>query len=237
MTQEATHRQSHKTVKGVRLWPRTLREAARDAAAHLARYRFAERFVGGRSVCDVACGAGYGSGFLAKKAKKVIAMDISPEAVQWAGAHFAGDNIEFVVADAGKAWPLDDQFDVITSFETMEHLAEPEVFLGQVYNHLADLGVLVLSVPNGPRDKKRTDNPYHLQHFSDTELKAVINKYFARAEFFSQAYRKGLKHYATKALRKTKLLSKQPWFVDNYFLEPGLCESAKTWVVIAYKQA
>ena len=106
---------------------------------------------------------------------------------------------------------------------------------GNVYDHLSLSGVLFLSVPNGPRDKGKTDNPHHLHHFTVADLKALIQNYFSNAEFFSQAYKKDFKHYGTKFLRKIKLLKKQPYFVNNYFLNPGLCENIKTWVVIAHK--
>lgn len=236
MAKKPTEKKTQQTAKSARLWPRTIAEAARQATQHLARYSFAQRFVVDKNVCDVACGVGYGSSFLAKTAQKVTAMDISPEAIEWASKYFSRNNTKFLVADAAKPWPVDDKFDVIASFETMEHLEDPEIFLKHVYSHLLPSGVLVLSVSNGPRDRKKTNNPYHLQHFSDAELKALIQKCFTKAEFFSQAYKKDIKHYGSKFLRKIKLLKKQPYFVGNYFLVPGLCNHLKTWVVIAHKQ-
>ena len=221
--------------KGVRQWPKKPAEAERQAASHLARYVLAEKYVTGKNVCDVACGVGYGSRYLARTAQKVTAMDISPEAIEWAVKYFSAENVRFLAADAVKLWPVEDKFDVITSFETMEHLENPEVFLKNVYDHLSPSGVLLLSVPNGPRDKRKTDNPHHLHHFTDTGLKTLIRKYFSSADFFSQAYKKDFRHYGTKCLRKIKLLRKQPYFVHNYFLKPGLCEDLKTWFVIAHK--
>jgi len=221
--------------KAVRLRPKTSGEAASQAASHFARYHFAQKFVSGKNVCDIGCGAGYGSNYLAQTAKKVIAMDISADAIDWASKYFSRDNIKFLTADAVDQWPIEDKFDVITSFETMEHVERPEIFLERIYNHLLPGGMLFLSVPNGPRDKKRTNNPHHLHHFSDADLKSLVEKYFSKAEYFSQAYKRDIKHYTTKLLRKMGLLKKQPYFVDNYFLTPTLCRNLKTWVVIAYK--
>jgi 2-polyprenyl-3-methyl-5-hydroxy-6-metoxy-1,4-benzoquinol methylase len=235
MSQKTASKKTHSAPKGARLWPRTIVEAAKQAAPHLARYNFAQKFVIGKNVCDVACGVGYGSSFLAKTALKVTAMDVSPEAIEWGSKYFSADNLKFLVADAAEPWPVEDEFDVITSFETIEHLDNPEAFLKNVYNHLLPSGMLILSVPNGPRDEARTDNPHHLHHFTDASLKNLIHKYFSQAEFFSQAYKKDFKHYGTKFLRKIKLLKKQPYFVNNYFLVSGLDENLKTWIVIAHK--
>jgi len=235
MSRKTASKKTYSAPKGIRLWPRTIVEAAKQAAPHLARYNFARKFVVGKNVCDVACGVGYGSSLLAKTALKVTAMDVSPEATEWGSKYFNAENLKFLVADAIEPWPMEDKFDVITSFETMEHLESPEAFLKNVYDHLSSSGTLLLSVPNGPRDERRTDNPHHLHHFTDTSLKDIIHKYFSQAEFLSQAYKKDFKHYGTKFLRKIKLLKKQPYFVNNYFLIPGLWEDLKTWVVIARK--
>ncbi|GAG93296.1 unnamed protein product, partial [marine sediment metagenome] len=104
-----------------------------------------------------------------------------------------------------------------------------------VYNHLLPGGMLILSVPNGPRDRRRTDNPYHFQHFTDRDFKTLMQKYFSNIEYFTQAYKKGVKHYGTKILRKMKLLKKQPYFVKNYYVTPGLRNDLKTWIAVAHK--
>lgn len=219
----------------VRLWPKSIREAAHDAAAHLARYVFAEGFIAGKSVCDIACGVGYGSCYLAEKAKKVVGMDISAEAIDWACRYFARDNVSFLRADGQAPWPVDEKFDVITTFETMEHLRSPESFVVNVHEHLLPGGVVIISVPNGPRDLKRTNNPYHLHHFDRGDLERLIGTTFADVEYFSQAYHKDMKHYAAKCLRKIRMLKKQPYFVRNYFLKPGMQSESKTWLMIARK--
>ena len=219
----------------VRLWPKTLAEAAGQAASHLARYVFARNYAAGKNVCDIACGAGYGSSYLGQRAQKVVGMDISDDAIAWARKYFGRDNVRFLKADGAEKWPVEDKYDVITSFETMEHIENPGDFLEIIHEHLMPGGVLVLSVPNGPRDKRKTDNPHHLHHFRDSDLKGLIEKYFSNVKYFSQAYRKDIKHYGTKLLRKVKLLRKQPYFVNNYFLLPGFSHNLKTWVVIAHK--
>ena len=48
---------------------------------HMATYEFAEKYCKNKIVLDFGCGTGYGSYFISKIAKKVIAVDISKEAI------------------------------------------------------------------------------------------------------------------------------------------------------------
>jgi 2-polyprenyl-3-methyl-5-hydroxy-6-metoxy-1,4-benzoquinol methylase len=204
-----------------------------NAASHVARYGFAKEAVEDRRVCDVACGVGYGSFYLSKWASEVAGMDISEKAIKWAWHYFKNDNVSFYCVDGSKDWPVEEQFDVITSFETLEHIAEPRDFLRQVKGHLANDGVLYMSVPNGPRDKSKTDNPYHLHYFTEADLKVLIGEFFGEVSFYSQCYRKNWRHYGAKFLRKAGIVNRQRYFAGNYYLREGLNESVKTWFIIA----
>lgn len=215
----------------VRLWPKTVKDAFSKYAPHLARYVYAQKLVAGKSVCDVACGVGYGSSYLAQTAKLVVAMDVAAEAIDWALRYFNSNNTTFLTADVLEPWPVGDKFDVITSFETMEHLASPERFLDNVNKHLLPGGTLLLSVPNGPLDLKRhSDNYNHLQHFSDTQFKNLLNSRFSRVDYLSQVYTKNLRHYLLKLVKMKSIR-----LVSNYGLVPGLLSNVKTWLAVAHK--
>ena len=234
-----TEKNITRSVRGqsnVRLWPKDLNEARLFATAHFARYMFAKSFVAGKNLCDIACGVGYGTYLLAQSAASAVGIDISDEAIDWARINFCADNTSFHCADGSEAWPVDETFDVITCFETLEHVPAPNAFIKQLVMHLAPGGKLFLSVPNGPRDEKRANNPHHLHHFNEITLKELVGKYFAEAQFYSQAYKKNWKHYAAKCLRKCRLTKKQRYFPENYFLLEGLDSQLKTWFVTAEKR-
>ena len=72
----------------VRLWPKAIDQARSMAASHIARYEFARPAVQGKRLCDIACGAGYGSCFLSQYAKSVVGIDISASAIEWAKEYF-----------------------------------------------------------------------------------------------------------------------------------------------------
>jgi len=225
-----------KLEKIVRLWPKTLEEVYKTAIPHLARYHFAMPNVTGKNVCDIACGVGYGSFYLSQYAGNVVGIDVSEEAIEWAKRYFQNHKTKFYCADGSLLWPVENKFDVVTSYETLEHVQNPDMFLSQLHAHLSENGILLMSIPNGPRDKKRTDNPHHLHHFSAEDFQNLINKYFANAQFYSQSYSKNLKHYTAKCLHKLRLAKKQIYFLNNYYLSKGLDKNLKTWFVIAKKE-
>jgi len=132
---------------------------------HVARYIFASSFIKNNDVVvDVACGTGYGSYVLARKGgKKIIGIDISKIAIEYAKSKYRGrvNNIEFLVGNAMKMPISSSKVDVVVSFETIEHLNDPEKFLSECRRVLKDGGLLILSTPN-KYIKRHDENPYHI---------------------------------------------------------------------------
>lgn len=215
-----------------RLWLATWDEASHHAPAFVARYLLASQYVSGKSVCDCACGAGYGSFYLSQVASDVVGMDASEEAIQWAFDHYRHPNLQYIHVEADAPWPLDHCFDVVTSFETMEHTQAPDSFLRNIVDHLVPGGQLVMSVPNGPLDRLR-NNPFHLHHFTAEEFRGLIEPLFDQVHYYSQTYQKDLTHYATKPLRKLK--GHDSHRAANYAFESDLRGDAKNWLVLATK--
>ena len=144
---------------------------------HYNRYLFAtENVTESDYVCDIACTCGYGSAMLAKKAKKVIGVDISKPVIDFANKFFATDNLSFVCQDAQNL-QLKEEFDVIVSFETIEHIPEPEKFLNAAHKLLKTTGKLICSVPNEttcPYAESR--NHFHYRHYTKEQFEQLLNK-------------------------------------------------------------
>lgn len=114
---------------------------------HVARYEWAARVLKpGSNVIDVACGVGYGAHILAAAGHIVLAIDRDDEAIAYAKQHYAHPNIRFVAGTAEKLAVGRETFDAAVSFETIEHLASPEVLLGAF--RAAKIPLLLASVPN-----------------------------------------------------------------------------------------
>lgn len=101
---------------------------------------------------DVGCGAGLLTEPLARMGAAVTGVDAAAENVTVAAAHAAqsGLTIDYRcgdIADAAFAGPLG-TFDLVTSMEVIEHVADPAAFVGALAALLADDGLMILSTPN-----------------------------------------------------------------------------------------
>jgi len=138
---------------------------------HLARYRWAARWVGGMSVLDVACGTGYGSALVLRAgARRVVAVDHSVPALTFGRGRYPG--VRYLLADAG-ALPLRaGSADVVISLETLEHLVDALPFLRALRGIVRGDGVLLVSTPNAAQ----TDgsNPYHVHEMALPELLELL---------------------------------------------------------------
>src|SRR4051812_16009974 len=101
----------------------------------------------GKTALDVGCGAGLLAEPLARLGAEVTAIDAAPEVIAVAREHAAGVglNIDY---RAGDVHELKGRFDVVTSLEVIEHVADPAAFLKALAARLARGGLLILSTPN-----------------------------------------------------------------------------------------
>ncbi|MCK5416493.1 class I SAM-dependent methyltransferase [Candidatus Parcubacteria bacterium] len=152
---------------------------------HLVRYELAKQLIKGKKVIDVACGTGYGSNMLAKAgAERVIGVDISKEAVKIAQKRFQCENLEYILGNAEKINQKDNSFDVVISFETIEHLKNPENFLSEIKRILNDNGFTIISTPNV--EVSGNKNPYHLKEYTRKEFQELLGKYFKNVNILEQ---------------------------------------------------
>ncbi|MFI5251987.1 MAG: class I SAM-dependent methyltransferase [Bacteroidota bacterium] len=156
---------------------------------HISRYRFAMQFTNGKTLLDIASGIGYGSFMLADtgKAKSVTGVDISQAPIMEAKTKYKRDNLRFEVISPDKL-PFDDaSFDVITSYETVEHTYDRTVFLKELRRVLKSGGMLIISTPNKRYHsigKKVPWNPNHTVEYYPVEFKKVLSGVFPQIEFW-----------------------------------------------------
>ena len=138
-----------------------------DMARHLAAYRYAAPRATGHTVLDAGCGEGYGAALLAETATKVLGLDVM-EAVDTARAHHALPNLEYRPQDLGRLNELGERFDLVLSFQVIEHLVDPVAFLSGLFGCVAPGGTLLVTTPN--RLMSVSENPYHLREWTAPEL-------------------------------------------------------------------
>ena len=101
----------------------------------------------GKTALDVGCGAGLLAEPLARMGAKVTAIDAAPELIDAAKTHAAGQGLEIDYRAVGVE-ALKGKFDLVTSMEVVEHVADPQDFISALAARLAPGGLMILSTPN-----------------------------------------------------------------------------------------
>ena len=171
---------------GERFTPECVREIWYE---HFHRYAFAQSFAKGKRVLDAACGEGYGSRLLADSAESVLGLDLSGAAIAHARRRYADrTNLRFEQGDCTALTLRDASFDLIVSFETLEHVAAQEALIAGFARVLAPDGILIISSPD-----KRTyshvsgfRNEFHVRELYRDELLALLRPHFPQVSLYGQ---------------------------------------------------
>lgn len=106
------------------------------------------RPLAGRRALDVGCGAGLLAEPLARMGAALTALDAAEENIAVARSHAEGQGL----AIDYRATPVErleeSGFDLVTSMEVIEHVADPAAFVAALADRLAPDGLLILSTPN-----------------------------------------------------------------------------------------
>lgn len=171
---------------GERFTPECVREIWYE---HWHRYVFARAFAQGKRVLDAACGEGYGSAMLAASAASVLGMDIAESAVAHARQRYARHaNLRFEQGDCTALSCGDAQFDLVVSFETLEHVAAQEALIAGFARALSPDGLLIVSSPDKRTysEKSGFRNEFHVRELYREELLALLQPHFPFVRLYGQ---------------------------------------------------
>ncbi len=155
---------------------------------HTARYIFSLPYIKEKKVLDIACGTGYGLGILKSQARYVGGVDIDIESARQALTE-CDEKAGVLLGDAANLPFQDESYDVVVSFETLEHIHERTKFLSEIKRILKPAGLLILSTPNAHFTKPvsgQPTNPFHVFEYTTEELKSELENYFTLKEFVGQ---------------------------------------------------
>lgn len=156
---------------------------------HIARFHFSMHDINGR-VLDLACSFGFDSQMLAKiskKLKNIVAVDYDYNTAAYARGRYNDPLAEYLCGDA--VHPLLPRklgvFDVIVSFETIEHIEDEQQFLSNVYQLLKPGGVSILSTLFDKGRRKPCGSPFHVHQLPVDEFKNLFHD-FKFVQFYGQ---------------------------------------------------
>ena len=153
---------------------------------HYHRYLLAASFCADRSILDIACGEGYGSDLLSQVGRSVVRVDISPEAIDFARSNYCKENLEFLVGSSASIPLPTSSVEVVVSFETLEHFADHEGFLAEVYRVLSPGGLFIISSPNRESYGPQNANPFHKRELDREEFRSTLGTRFSNVAIFEQ---------------------------------------------------
>ena len=165
-------------------------------ANHTHRYAFAAeqlaRLARPGRVLDAATGVGYGAAQIADACGvEVVAVDRDEAALAVARQKFSRARVRFEQDDcatlangASHAAP----YAAVVSFETVEHLREPERFVRRVGDLIAPGGLLIVSTPNrSVNEAQRGTWDHHEREYTAAEFEALLTSSgFQSIQLFGQ---------------------------------------------------
>lgn len=169
----------------------------------LRRHQFAyesalEYIPAGATVAEVGCGAGYGAEILLRKAGRYLGTDLDPETLARAAARYGSSRCEFIASLPDAA------AEVVVSFQVIEHVADPDAFLRELWRIAKSGGTILLTTPNRRGrvdDGKRPWNRFHRREYTKEELAVLLEQHPFRAVLI-----KGIRgDAATEACERARL--------------------------------
>jgi 2-polyprenyl-3-methyl-5-hydroxy-6-metoxy-1,4-benzoquinol methylase len=153
---------------------------------HAARYVFAAGYCRGKCVLDVASGLGYGTDYFRTQGANAVGLELDEKSVQYSRCQYPSSTY---VQGSAETMPgqWSEAYDVIVSFETIEHLARPGDFLQEVSRCLRPGGLFICSTPNKSLYIFEGHNPFHTKEFYFGEFLRFIGTRLQVREVFGQS--------------------------------------------------
>jgi SAM-dependent methyltransferase len=175
-----------------------------DLARHHAAYAWARARIPDGRVLDLGSGAGHGAASLAGAGASVFAVDRVPP-----DPEPAASDVQFLRADID-ALPLADRaFDLILSFQVIEHLIDPGPYVDALARLLRLDGVAILTTPNVLLSDGV--NPYHVHEYEAEELALRLRERFDEVEMFGVGMTPPVRAYmAARSRRIQRIMRLDP---------------------------
>lgn len=128
---------------------------------------------------EVGCGEGRGIQELAPIAESYTAIDKIGSVIE--KLQDQNPELHFIQANVPPFQELEDsRFDVVVSFQVIEHINNDRLFLEEIYRVLKPGGTVIISTPN--IKKTLTRNPWHIREYTTGQLSELAKSIFDEVE-------------------------------------------------------
>jgi SAM-dependent methyltransferase len=129
---------------------------------------------------DLGCGVGNFLAAARDAGFDTSGIEFNQNAVRFAQQHYGLSNVFALRPEDFRAAHPDEKFDIVTSFEVLEHQQDPQRFLDVANSFLTAPGFLALSVPNRDRWLRSPESldypPNHLTRWSPRALRNFLER-------------------------------------------------------------
>lgn len=136
----------------------------------------------GDKVLDVGCGLGYGMDIMSARASEVHGVDVDEKAVKYATKHAKSNNpkiSQIKVYDGYNLPYKDNEFDVITCVDVLEHVEDYDRFIDELLR--VSKRAVLISTPNRRPEYTNPDgtpkNYWHLREWIHQELDEIVRSH------------------------------------------------------------
>lgn len=160
-----------------------------DLARHDAAYQIALAHAGsGAKVIELGSGAGHGAASLADGALDIVAIDrVTPDSAS------RRSSCRFVRGDLNRIPLIRRNFDLVVSFQVIEHLEDPTNYIDAIADLVHLDGTALLTTPNLLMSDRV--NPYHVHEYRADELADCLRRRFERVEVQGITASEAVKNY------------------------------------------
>ena len=152
---------------------------------HMKAYEVATALAKGLTVLDLGCNNGYGTVEIGRGAKRIVGLDVSASALDSARRLHASTNVEFLHFE-GDTIPFDARsFDLVVSFQVIEHIENPRPYLQEIHRVLKTEGIALFTTPNAAirlDPGMKPWNPFHVREFTCAQFGDVLREVFDNVE-------------------------------------------------------
>jgi 2-polyprenyl-3-methyl-5-hydroxy-6-metoxy-1,4-benzoquinol methylase len=162
-----------------------------DQKSHYKRYELAKTLIQEDFVVgDMACGSGYGSLMLSEKCKEVHGVDIDTITIEEVNRRYKDESKVTFYNKNLLDIDFENKFDLITSFETVEHFEEGEIdkLMDNFYRALKPNGSLLFSTPYNQEKIPASMKWHRTFYITEEKINDLVKNYFKIEKTWYQDY-------------------------------------------------